>query len=302
MKSRLARNFPSLSAPRIGDLYPSMSCQDLSGAIMPIGGRTHKFKNFDAKISGPDADGARSFLSPLESYSRTNDQERLSNIINELASELLRSGESYYEVVTIERESEESKKQLHFITGARLFRFPFIYLQLVPKPDFRDYNKRILWNWRKHVWRFTLPKEFDGPIFYRWRLFLLRLANEITPKFFSNSPFKGLKINFSVAQYNRKREMFIAKVTSAYGWDQRNLSSSNITRFYSLYRTARTRLFQSKLRSHLVDQLNDLLKTQNIDAKIEVSGLPTPDEINEILERISSGSRPYKDFNSISFY
>ena len=74
-----------------------------------------------------------------------------------------------------------------------------------------------------------------------------------------------------------------------WGWDQRNFELRDITEYYHFYLELRFAHAVSRLREHLVQELNQLFKRLKIAASITLDGLDSPQAIEIAIEQMSTG-------------
>ena len=157
-KGRAVSLFPSLSTR--GDINQTvfMFIEDVHLAVMPIGGRTDKFPDFSATITGQASDRKRALLllASLKNRYHDGDKEAISDRVNEIAEHLSWRGRAFYEIV--QNAGEQNGYSLHGFTSAHLIRVPGFYIQLVPLADYKYVEKRFIVLPSKLVWEITMPR------------------------------------------------------------------------------------------------------------------------------------------------
>jgi len=96
--------------------------------------------------------------------------------------------------------------------------------------------------------------------------------------------------SYSSSEYIRYKKAMEARITSLWGWPSRDTSLSHRTEYYLLYRTLTFRCAQAILRTHIVDQLNLLLERLKFNSQITMCGIPTPEFILEMRQKMTKGS------------
>jgi hypothetical protein len=104
---------------------------------------------------------------------------------------------------------------------------------------------------------------------------------------------------YSFAEHQRERGELFAKVTEPVGWNVRGLFQDNNLAPYEVWRQLRFLEFKIRLRDLIMNRLNttlsDVGSQLDFQAAIELSGLPTLQDVNNAKEDLRSGRRSLND-------
>ncbi len=290
-KPRVARHFRSLS--REIDTNPSahMFVQDVHIAVMPIGGRFSQERDFSVEIQGSSEHRAVSILQSLtdgDLFSEPNLKELLSDVVNKIALYLASGGRSVYEIIR-DKENEEAWR-LYSFTDRRLFRAFGKCIQIVPKSDRQLWKKFYVIIPKEDIWEIAMPKVLGGFRGYRSILKKLSRFSQIVPSFLMDEMSQQKwPAYFNVKNYEKEKNLFVAKTTTRWGWHMRSSGLRIWTEFYAMYRFITFNWAKACLREHIIKELNHLFCQLQIDAEIVVKGLPTAREILKTRQQMCEG-------------
>jgi hypothetical protein len=104
---------------------------------------------------------------------------------------------------------------------------------------------------------------------------------------------------YSSAEYHRQLGDLIAEVTEPIGWNARNLFQDDRLAPYEVWRQLRFAEFKIRLRDLIMDRLNAALAQAGsqlgFQAAIELSGLPTQQDIDDAKTDLRTGRRTLDD-------
>ena len=130
--------------------------------------------------------------------------------------------------------------------------------------------------------KFCIPSELGGLRRYRRILKQLNSSNSSIPSFWQYE-------YFDLQKHTRMQAIYNAKITTPWGWNQRDYSGEKWTETYQFYRELQFKWAQALVREHAIKELNKLLSRLKIQSEIVVKGLPTSSEIIEIRQRMLDG-------------
>ena len=294
---RAVQYFPSLKKQDFPNLNVYMFTEDVRLAVMPIrGGGPRSTPDFSVEIQGGPEHETRAseILKSLSEHNQPSLAELLSAAVETIAIQLARNGRAVYEIVQDER---GDACQLHGFTSQRLFRFFGRYIQIIPKADRVPRGKIYVIIPERDVWGIAMPQVLGGCRGYRAMLRRLAGFQHLTPSFLTNelSRQQGWPPYYDYQRYVRESELFVAKLTARWGWNQRDSGQRSRTEFYWFYRTLQFNWAQACLREHIVKELNRLFRRLGIEAEIVVKGLPTASEILAIRQRMCEGHISFSD-------
>jgi hypothetical protein len=316
---RAARHFLSLqnrSDPLTSNPLVSMFTQDVPLAVMPF---SFQETEYDATIVGENSEVRRAvrLLQSVERHSSYKEKELVTGTIREIAQALAWYGLAPYEIWTNEegRTGDSPKPEfsevedledidddidgdvgLSWFTPKRLFCFPRFCVQLVPMGDRKRLQKSLIILPRRIVWLLTMPPELGGYRGYKKLLKRLARFNWTSPPFWREDLEHGRdvrKSTFSFIDYRREIEIYQNRVTREWGWNGRDTTTEKRTEFALFYRLITLRWAQALLREHIQRELNSLFQRLNIQAQIQISGLPTSEEILGLRTAMMEGKISY---------
>ena len=292
----IVSHFPSKSGQvrYVGNAH--MFIDDLGKGLLPLRGRTEKYPDFAITLRGNDIESGREVLKGLVRTQRFyNDNELLCDLVNDLAKNIF-----YFTGVKYTRE-DPRLVGLKFFTGDNCFRLPFITIQYVPKLDRDKFRSILKYEFNKNIFQISVFVSFSERLRYRIVLWLLGIADNVSPDFFQRERFQN-RVGLSIEEFNKLRSSFIASITKAYGWKQRSLSNRYINEYYLVYSTLRSSLKKIEYRDKIISQLNTLLAKLGIDAVIEVQGLPDKNRIEAAIESLKKGELDFRDSINLAYF
>lgn len=280
-----------------------MLIEDLCQGVIPVGGRTGNDK-FSVNLN-PDSQEIAALVAralPSRFGERRWLDAAVCDFVESVVRQIAYNGEDNYEIVY--QTNTGGSKMIGFflqsIPRFGLWKSPLGSVQIVPANVAKDLGcKRVIWLPQQSVTTFRFPRELGGS---RRQKALLRTLDR----------FKGSIPEFSVEQvassnrehgfdfgvFRDRHEQTLAKITRHLGWDGRNMWLNRCLDFYTVYRHLRFERTLAVLRSHVLTVLNDCLNTVGkklgFAAKIQIQGLPTPEEIDHNVAELMSGNLSFK--------
>ena len=294
VKPTVATHFPSLS--RGPDINPNvhMFTQDVQLAVMPIGGRTEKHKEFSVTLEGSQSERekAEQLIGEIARYDRHDLAGMVCDAVEEVARNLAWEGCAVYEIIP----GDGGVAHIHGFTSKRLMRLPGWFLQIIPRGDWKLWDKKWVVIPASKIWYLEMPSVLGGRKEYKKALKKLRRFEHLGPQFWRKDlERREQSKNFDFQRYTRNSEIYYSRVTKAWGWNRRDWSQERSTEFFSFYKMVNFRWAQAVLREHIIDELNSLFARLGMTCELKVSGLPTADDIlntkSELLDgKISFGA------------
>jgi len=109
---------------------------------------------------------------------------------------------------------------------------------------------------------------------------------------------------YSFAEHQRKRTELFAKITEPIGWNARGLFQDDHLEPYEVWRQLRFLEFKIRLRDSIMEQLNATLAAVGdklgFRAAIELTGLPTLQDVDNAKSDLRSGRRSLNDLASFA--
>lgn len=288
IEATVATHFPSLS--RESDLNPNvhMFIEDVHLAVMPIGGRTEKHKEFAITLNGEkeDCDRARNLVGGIGTYDGHDLALMVCDAVNEMARHLAWEGCAVYEIIP----DDGGATRLHGFTSKRLVRLSGWFLQVIPRGDWELWKKKWAIIPVSRIWYLEIPSALGGRKGYTRTLKRLRRFDQLGPVFWRQDLEHGEQSkNFDFQEYVKNSEIYFRRVTKGWGWNRRDWSQERSTEFFSFYKMITFRWAQAVLREHIVSELNRLFSRLGFACQLKVIGLPTADDILKTKSELLDG-------------
>lgn len=284
----VATHFPSLSRKNMLNQNVHMFTEDVHLAVMPIGGKSVKHKEFSVSFVGSDDERRKAelLIGEICRYNRRDMRGMVSDAIEELARHLAWEGRAVYEIIS----DNEGSQHVCAFTSKGLWRLPGCFMQVIPRGDWDFWMKKVVFVPTSKVWCLEMPLALGGRSAYRSILRELRRFEHLGPKFWSKDLERGTQSkNFDFQRYVRNSEIYYGQVTKKWGWNRRDWSQERCTEFFTIYKKMRFLWAQAILREHIINELNSLFKRLDIKCQLEVNGLPTSDDICQENTKLLKG-------------
>lgn len=273
--------------------------EDVASSIMPNRGESKAFPDFNAYIIGDEED-KQVALNVCESItgekSYGNECNILSDVINSIGESLSWNGRSVYEIIY-----DKENKSFHAVefSTKNLFHCLFWYIQIVLQSD-----RKKLFNvlQSEFVWQIKMPAELGGKKGYESIISNLTAFDSLGPTFYLQDIQTQINHYFDFSKYQHNYQIYMRKSTIKFGWNSRNLDNKYKTEFYMFHHLLTFRWAKSVIRDHIVLELNQLFKKLELNVKIVVEGLPTPDEILQFRQQLVDGEKTFHDVNQYVYY
>jgi hypothetical protein len=281
-----------------------MFIEDVQSRVVPFWARRGEDQRFKANLFGADVHRNRA-LALLSSLGRGNNRHDLEELVAgallEIARHLSWYGRALYE---ISRSNEDhSFFVLSGFTSARSFNFGLLWLQVIPRRDRDLWKRSAVMLPSRDVWAVRMPRLLGGYRGYRAILRNLDRFGNMAPRFWRDNLQQGQPTPnyFNLMEYRREAEIFVSRITRRWGWNRRGLTDRYWTEFMRFYRTITFYWAEAVVRRHLVSEFNLLLVRLGIDARLEVYGLLTPEEILRVRDEMVEGKISFaKAFEAVA--
>lgn len=295
--------FKDFETPRFAYFFPSergmdneyyrntnihMFTEDLSLAIMPIGGRSINNQNFEAHIQG-DLKSIYSVREMLKSISSRRhyhrDQDLICSAVTEIVKHMALDGFENYEILT-----DGDLYKLHPFTKKHTYFFFGLIFQAIPKADRETFKRSYSIGLNRHIWNISMPEQLGGKSGYCKLLKKISKFSDTGPEFFTRSLMRGEGLkNYDAKSYDKSKKAYFWSITNELGWSYRESTLEYSTDFYLCHRNMRFNLTQAIIREHIIDEFNKLFSRLNVNASIEIKGLPSSSKIRKIIHRVEKG-------------
>jgi hypothetical protein len=278
------------------DLYVQMFEEDVRLRIMPVGGRRYN-EDFCVALDGDPEDFDRfdALFSLMRDYEWTNREENFTKGVERIASHLLLGGAAYFEIIQGRKDGNPKLYfALHGLQAQYIYSVPQVYLHFSNVRDLEGHLvKRFAKVKKSDIWRVDLPKALGSAADLR------KLKNclahvQAAPNFQRRELEQGRwSGDYDAQEFGILRRLAVLRGTRAWGWNGRDSSLTYETEFYTIYRTARFHWAVSTLREHIMERINDLLRSLKINCQVAIKGVLSSSEVQEIQESLLNG---YIDF------
>jgi len=274
-------------------LYAHMFVQDIENGLMGFR-HLRDAEERRVEVEGDEAGEAAldSICTALSDYPGYDLGDTVQRAIESIARRLAWFGKAIYEIC-----GSGAEISLVSVTPHRLFRVPGGFIQLVTKSD-RQWvdGRRYSFLPASCAWVVRLPRRLGGPRGHRRLLDQLTAVSQPAPEFWTRDLQAGrLATEFMVADYNRNRDAYIARITRRWGWNRRDSSGAHSTEFFYFFRSLRFRQSQAILRNHIVDEMNKFLAHRGVNARVRLKGFHSPAELRDLIRRVLAGSAHYAE-------
>jgi hypothetical protein len=289
------------------DPITHMFTEDVHTFIIPY--RSKSGHPAEARCDG-NADDVAIGLRTLRSIARSSSTETPTEVVSEairaVVQQMLWRGYAAFEIGERTDADDEDgyrrarrgdwAKRPHYplqgIHNGRVIRLPFGIVEILDARRTRwDPELEAVQFYRsKRTWVVDVPRRLGG----RWGLLLvlrrLRRFSGVFPEWTAASLAKEQsEVRFDVHRYSLLRTAYQATATGRWSWTGRDNSLTHQTEFFLFYRMLTFHHALAVLREHVVAEINRLLTRLKLDARVTFTGLPTPEEILAIRERMETG-------------
>lgn len=288
---QLAHHFASLAKE---DMSPEfyMFTEDLNNGLMPYP-RLLESGSYSVSV-GNDPRGSELLQSLSRRDRFLNNEELLYNAVSEIGRYLVWEGCAVYQIIPDNIDSRILR--LNYCTSAGLFKLAGYYIQYVPVADRAEFSSSFLITQKSNIWEIGMPDILGGIRAYRNILKDLKRYTSTFPEFLTED-LRAQRItqNFDAGEYIRCKKAVNARLTRGWGWSGRDTSLEHETEFFHCYRTIIFRWSQAVLRNHIVNELNDLFRRLHFNSEITMTGIPTPDSILEVKNKMEQGTITFSE-------
>jgi hypothetical protein len=263
--------------------------RDIPLGILPIrGARDHPTFAAELRPADSQREARLCHFLHIGQYDHRSLDEAVMEFTDTAANYIGYFGDVYFEIIC---DAEGEPLQLDPLPPGRVVRVPGRYLQLIGKQD-RDQLgvSRFIPIPAERVWRLGLPRSLGSARRHRRLLRRLERLSNPMPEFALRSPDLGRSAGFEFAAMRDASDRLQERATRRWGTVpsiQRPVGDP--TEYFFIARRLAFLEAQARLREHMIDRLNDLLKRLAIPHSIAVSGIPTAADIAATLDRLHRG-------------
>lgn len=227
--------------------------------------------------------------------------DAVNDFIRTAAHVLFQEGVVFYEIIY---EKDETGKVTNFdlelIHPVYFFRLLSNYYQIIPWWVAKESHVRVqvVKIPCEKILRIDFPKEIGGKRNLIKTLKRLdRLGKEVIPQFHMDAMKKNMESGFDLAQYNTKKYLEIAQLTTFSGWNQRGSFSGNITEYYFMLRHVTEKRTLTILRDTILSKLNETFNRTplNLGVKVIVHNLLSISDVEAQIKKLKTGDIAFKD-------
>ncbi len=289
---RSVRWFPQTNRPSATRGQLLHYYQDVHVRIAPIGGRSHERTGFRVRVE-PDSKQATEMVLRAIHASTDTPSERLdSDVCDFIASEaahLLLFGRAVHERVT----DDSGAVYLFRLPPGTLLQLGPWVAQLVPADPIQGHPRRVVWLRRRDLWWLKPPSGLGGRALAHLRN-TLRAINYIPPDW-SLPSLERTTTDFDFKSWLYKTDVVVARAVRPWGYPNPNPTQRQMTDFLVIREQVRFAVTMTKLREHIIGELNRELADAANPARVVLEGVPTETDLNETLTQLGNGQIKFLD-------
>ena len=289
---RSVRWFPQTNQPSAirGQLFQYY--QDVHVRVAPIGGRAHERTGFRVRVEPDTKKATETVLRAINACVDTPSERLDSDICDLIAREsahLLLFGRAVHERVT-----DESGTVYFFPLppGTLLQLGPWV-AQLVPDDPIQGHPRRVIWLRRRDLWWLTPPSGLGGRTLAHLRN-ILRAVNYVPPDW-SLPSLEPTTTDFDFKSWLYKTDVVVAQAVRPWGYPNPNPTQRQMTDFLVIREQVRFAVTMTRIREHIIEELNRELANAVNPARVVIEGLPTETELIGTLTQLHNGEIKFLD-------
>lgn len=285
---------PGLPAEGSGFFF----ARDLPLGLMPFRG-SNENSAFSISLDPPDTAREVWLAELLEVRDRYSYgvEDAVTSFVEETIGFIAYFGERYFEIASVEPEADE-------LPPVRLLPLPWgpvvqlvrSYYQLIPRHARSEDGKRMVRLPASRIWHLRLPRELGSPRRHRRMLRRLSRVSRPVPDFaFPTGGLAPEVRGYDFTTYHRLSDIAVERLTNRWGTIPSLNQVEGTTEYFFVARRLRFLRSQALIRGHILRELNALLERLGVPERIVMTGLPTPQAIDETLGRLERGEIGFKE-------
>jgi hypothetical protein len=279
------------------DFYTHMFIQDLSVALLPIGGRS-KRSGFSVELVPENVETEQMLVSAI---ARNHYSHSFAGTLGEFfrlaGAEMCAFDQAIYEVTYFE--DRDTKKpegfELFFINREQIVARKGKIYQTVPSAVAKERNVPELIDLPcENLIIFTPPPHLRRPL-RNVRQDLSRLSDLRFPRFALDAEKNNVPYDFKV--HDRSMKLALIEAAKPVGWIARGLFNDQVLSYYWIKMRLKFESVKIELRDTMLATLNDGLRRigerMGFKATIVVKGVPTLRDVADALQKLNTGEVPF---------
>ncbi len=289
-------------------LFSYMFVDDVRTHIMPYRERSNSgSKLFQVNISNPSLETEAKVLFHI-SYENDPSYRSLSEVVFDFIREvvsflLVKGGKAYFEIVEATVQEDEFSKSVLVLKPihGKIVRFGKTYYQVIPK-EVQEVKERYIPVPQSKIWVLEISRDL-GRV-----KDIIALSNNM--KEFGKASFLGSEIvsnqknlfGFEFNDFSSLIDAAVLRVTHKWGWDMRMcINNQHALEYYLYYRNLRFGYSMAILRNDMLSKMNNLLRRLGYDAIMSFSGIPTPEDLLDVIKKMEQRQLSFNEaFDMIS--
>lgn len=290
-------------------LYSYMFVEDISNHIMPFGERSYwGNKSFQVNISDSTLETEAKALFHI-SYGYDPFVRPLSNAVFDFIRKatgllLVKGGKVYFEIIEATIEENEISKPVHILKPiyGRVIKIGNRYFQIIPK-EVQEGKKRFISIPQEKIWMLAIPKvlgRVKDIISLSEIMTELGKASSLSSEIIANQRnFFG----FDFIKFRSSIDSSILRATKKWGWEMRmGINNRYALEYYIYYRKLRFGYSMAILRDDILSKMNALLIRLGYESIMSFSGLPTPDDFLDAIEKMKHRKLSFQEVLDITSF
>jgi len=275
--------------------------QDVDLGIMPIGGRSRSRPQFAVELR-PDDGLAVDLLTEALGGDIPGDSltETVCDFVRDVASSLVWEGRTLYEVVWGPPHAKDGTRRRFFLAHFPIWgvvRKQGSYIQggSVLSMKTGQTEVRTASIPERDVLNIALPSFLgSAPVQPRFLSLLGRMYPY--PPDWVLREWSGEVANsgYAFEKHRRETEILVANVTKPWGWDGRWAWRDHSLEYFQVFRALIFRRSLARLREHIIGQVNQVLRRLDFRTGIELVGLPSSAEVEDVIAELHAGRIDFK--------
>lgn len=266
--------------------------QDVHVRIAPIGGRSHERADFKVRVE-PDTKASvdrvlRAIHACVDTPSGRLDSD-VCDFISREAAYLLLTGRAVHERIV----DDDGNVYFFPLPPGRLLQLGPWVGQVVPANPLDHKPRRTIWLRRSDLWWLEPPAGLGSHALRHLRN-VLRNVNYVPPGW-SLPSLERPTTDFDLKAWRYETDVLVGRAVRSWGYPNPNPMQSEMTDFLVIREQVRFAVTMTRLREHMIGELNRELANAHDPARVVVEGLPSESDLEQTLLRLNTGEIAFLD-------
>lgn len=266
--------------------------QDVHARVAPIGGRAHDRPDFRVRVEPATEEAEDAIVRAIHGATDTPSEQLASDVCDFIAHEsghLLLFGRAVHEIVP----DASGQRYFFALPPGRLLQLGPWIGQLVPRDPIQRQSRRVIWLRRRDLWWITPPPGLGGRALSQLRNDLRRI-NHIPPHWSIPSPDQP-RGEFDFNTWLYKTDVLVGRALRHWGHPIPHPAQRQMTGFLLIREHLRFAITLTRLREHVVSELNRELARGPHPVQVIIDGLPKSSDLESTLGQLDRGELKFAD-------